>query len=307
MRKNSLSSKGLSLSQAKSISNICNQRSIEISNRIESCNVSSRSIKIGEEDYQEIKAIPLPSNLKDLILEKSSLHALQAFLMENIRAKDSLIKQEQMKVFNYEEVSPEYPKLKEAPYIESVDEDFGWAQLSTSEVNEFLEVDSYAAHIGQFIHKEGKLSNMRKELNGLKLLDFIEIESGKLTPVKIVPHHTSEELLGVYEDFAALHRKYEQRVNYYKAKVKNLTTMENSRIAKENALLSEDVEKINKQLLSDYKANYAEFTDKKNTAYQLFEENRQKQINEISKLRIEVPERFQPAIDSILKDMGTEE
>jgi len=307
MRKNSLSSKGLSLSQAKSISNICNQRSIEISNRIESCNVSSRSIKIGEEDYQEIKAIPLPSNLKDLILEKSSLHALQAFLMENIRAKDSLIKQEQMRVFNYEEVSPEYPKLKEAPYIESVDEDFGWAQLSTSEVNEFLEVDSYAAHIGQFIHKEGKLSNMRKELNGLKLLDFIEIESGKLTPVKIVPHHTSEELLEVYEDFAALHRKYEQRVNYYKAKVKNLTTMENSRIAKENALLSEDVEKINKQLLSDYKANYAEFTDKKNTAYQLFEENRQKQINEISKLRIEVPERFQPAIDSILKDMGTEE
>lgn len=307
MRKNSLSSKGLSLSQAKSISNICNQRSLEISNKIERCNVSSRTVKIGDEDFKQIEAIPLPKNLKDLILEKSSLHATQAFLMENIKAKDEIINKEKGEIFIYEGIQPEYPDLEVAPYIEHIDEEWGWGQLTNDEYNEYLEAESYAAHIGQFIHKDGKLSKMRSILNDLNLLDFIEIEVGKKTPVRIVPHHTSEELLEIYENLAGLHRQYEQKVNYYKAKVKNLKTLENARISKENSVLSENVEKNNRILLEGYRIKNSEFLNLKNTASQLFEEKRQVNINEFSKLRIEVPARFQSIIDDILKDIETKE
>ena len=307
MRKNSLSSKGLSLSQAKSISNICNQRSLEISNKIERCNVSSRTVKIGDEDFKQIEAIPLPKNLKDLILEKSSLHATQAFLMENIKAKDEIINKEKGGIFIYEGIQPEYPDLEVAPYIEHIDEEWGWGQLTNDEYNEYLEAESYAAHIGQFIHKDGKLSKMRSILNDLNLLDFIEIELGKKTPVRIVPHHTSEELLEIYENLAGLHRQYEQKVNYYKAKVKNLKTLENARISKENSVLSENVEKNNRILLDGYRIKNSEFLNLKNTASQLFEEKRQVNINEFSKLRIEVPARFQSIIDDILKDIETKE
>lgn len=307
MRKNSLATKGLSLSQAKSISNICNQRSLEISNKIERCNVSSRSVKIGEEDFKQIEAIPLPNNLTELLLEKSSLHATQAFLMENIKAKDQMIGSEKSAIFLFEEISPEYPKLNQAPYQELVDEEWGWEQLSSEEINEYLEADSYAAHIGQFIHKDGKLTKMRRTLNDLVLLDFIEIEAGKKTPVKITPHHTSEELLAIYENLAGLHRQYEQKVNYYKAKVKNLVTLENARISKENTLAGEQVEKENRLLLDEYRVKNSEYMDRKNTAHQAFEEKRQKAINEISKLRIEVPSRFQNVIDDILKGMETKE
>jgi hypothetical protein len=307
MRKNSLSSKGLSLSQAKSISNICNQRSLEISNKIERCNVSSRTVKIGDEDFKQIEAIPLPKNLKDLILEKSSLHATQAFLMENIKAKDEIINKEKGGIFIYEGIQPEYPDLEVAPYIEHIDEEWGWGQLTNDEYNEYLEAESYAAHIGQFIHKDGKLSKMRSILNDLNLLDFIEIEVGKKTPVRIVPHHTSEELLEIYENLAGLHRQYEQKVNYYKAKVKNLKTLENARISKENSVLSENVEKNNRILLDGYRIKNSEFLNLKNTASQLFEEKRQVNINEFSKLRIEVPARFQSIIDDILKDIETKE
>ena len=307
MRKNSLSSKGLSLSQAKSISNICNQRSLEISNKIERCNVSSRTVKIGDEDFKQIDAIPLPGNLKDLILEKSSLHATQAFLMENIKAKDEIINKEKGRIFIYEGIQPEYPDLEVAPYIDHVDEEWGWGQLTNDEYNEYLEAESYAAHIGQFIHKDGKLSKMRAILNDLNLLDFIEIEVGKKTPVRIVPHHTSEELLEIYENLAGLHRQYEQKVNYYKAKVKNLTTLENARISKENSVLSENAEKNNRILLDEYRIKNSEFLNLRNTASQLFEEKRQVNINEFSKLRIEVPARFQSIIDDILKHIETKE
>ena len=49
MGKHSLSSKGLSLSQAQSISNLCNQRSREITSKLNIVNNFSKVLKIGEE------------------------------------------------------------------------------------------------------------------------------------------------------------------------------------------------------------------------------------------------------------------
>ena len=165
MGKHSLSSKGLSLSQAQSISNLCNQRSRDISSKLSTVNNFSRHLQLGTDVYTETVGIPMPSNVVDLLLEKAELHSAQAFLMENIKAKDDLIKSIQREVFDYEEKVP-YPKrqaLEEFKVEPHKEEDWAWDQLSSSEYNEYLEAEAFASHVGQFIHKGGVLDKLRTE------------------------------------------------------------------------------------------------------------------------------------------------
>ncbi len=56
-------------------------------------------------------------------------------------------------------------------------------------------------------------------------LEFMEIETGKKTPLKVTIHHTPEQLLEIHEELAALHRGYEQKVNYFKSKVKAFVSL----------------------------------------------------------------------------------
>ena len=92
MRKNSLTpKKGLSLSQATSISNLCHQRATEIAAKLIAVNNLSKSVKIKSDEKIIVAGHKLPENTLDLLLEKSKLHACQAFLMVNIKAKDALL------------------------------------------------------------------------------------------------------------------------------------------------------------------------------------------------------------------------
>ena len=61
--KNSLSKTGLSLSQAQSISNLCNQTARDIQNQIDSINNVSKSLTIGDKTYTETVGNPIPVNI----------------------------------------------------------------------------------------------------------------------------------------------------------------------------------------------------------------------------------------------------
>ena len=180
---------------------------------------------------------------------------------------------------------------------------WGWDQLTTAEYNEYLEAEAYASHIGQFIHKGGKLDKLRAELPTIKTLEFMEIEVGKKTPMKVSVHHTSEQLLEIHEQLAALHREYEQKVNYFKAKVKNSVTTENARIAKERADIQAEVNEINSKQDVEYKNAYDKWAAEYRKASEEFEESRQKRIQEAANLKIDVAERFQPVVDMFLKQL----
>lgn len=301
--KNSLSSKGLSMSQAQSISNLCNQRAKEISNKLADVNNVSKTLVIDSKTYTETQGNPMPANVVELLTEKARLSATQAFLMENIKAKDELIKKIQYDEFEYNVDAPERPKTfkKDLPF--SIDENWGWDQLTTAEYNEYLEAEAYASHIGQFIHKGGKLDKLRAELPTIKTLEFMEIEVGKKTPMKVLIHHTSEQLLEIHEQLAALHREYEQKVNYFKAKVKNSVTTENARIAKERADIQAEVNEINSKQDVEYKNAYDKWAAEYRKASEEFEENRQKRIQEAANMKIDVAERFQPVIDMFLNKL----
>ena len=301
--KNSLASKGLSMSQAASISNLCNQRAKDITAQLADINNVEKTLTIGTETYVETQGNPIPANVVDLLTAKARLSATQAFLMENIKAKDELINSIKREKFQYEIEAPERPKIISEILPSEVDENFGWDTLTTSEYNEFLEAEAYASHIGQFIHKGGKLDRLRAELPTIKTLEFMEIEVGKKTPMKVSIHHTPEQLLTIHEELAALHRGYEQKVNYFKSKVKNTVTTENAKIQKERAAIQNRVNNENSDLANTYKLTYDKWAGEERKAQHEFEEKRQARIQDAVNLKIEVAERFQDLINEFLNQL----
>jgi len=305
MKKNSLSTKGLSMSQAQSISNLCNQRSRDITAKLSNINNYSRKLTINKREYIETTKNEIPSNIVSLLNEKASLHATQAFLMENIKAKDDIIQSIKNEKFDYSNIIPE-PEHPETHFLKPkplVDESWGWEQLSSGDYNMFLEAEAYAAHIGQFIHKGGTLDKLRTEIPTIKTLEFMEIEVGKKSPMLVEIHHTSEQLLKIHEELSSLHRGYEQKVNYFKSKIKNLVTSQNSYISQENAMQQSEINEKNKIILEDYSRTYKLWLADAQKATHDFESKRQKRIEEAILLKIDVDILFQPVVDIFLKQL----
>ena len=300
--KHSLATTGLSLSQAQSVSNLCNQRVRDIKDRLAAINNSSKTIMMDGHSYTQQSANPMPDNVIELLQEKARLSATQAFLMENIREKDNMLKAVRNKEFDYSNLaaSPERGELKYTNPIDEVGESWGWDQLTAAEYNEYLEVEAYASHIGQFIHKDGELDSLRKNLPRISELDWITIKDGERTPVMVNKHHTPEFLLALHEELAAMHREYEQRVNYFKAKVKNLTTAENARIARVNADEVATATSYNNTVWAEFETATKQWYAAEKQAKFEFQEQIETAINQIASLRIQVPARFQPVVDMFI-------
>lgn len=311
MRKNNLASTGLSISQAQSISNLCHQRAVEISNQLSSVNNYSKMIKIDDETHILQQALVLKDNVVNLLKEKAKLHATQAFLMENIKAKISLI--EDIKTEKADDTSsvvfPKEPQFISpvTNTLEDVTEEYGWEQLTAKELNEYRNAEAFSSHIGQYIHKGSILEGLRNELPNVPQIDWMEIEKGKKTPVTIKVHHTSEQLMEVHEKLAKLHREYNQKVNYYKAKVKNIVTQRNSEIAKHNADIYNDTATKNNAMQLEFQTKTKEANNKVESIRKEFEKERQKRINATANLKIEVDPIFQDTIDEFLNKIPNEE
>ena len=301
--KNSLASKGLSMSQAQSVSNLCNQRSKDITAQLADINNVEKTLVIGLDTYIETQGNPIPGNVVDLLTSKARYSATQAFFMENIKAKDELITKIKKEQFRYDVEAPIRPTTISKTIPTEVDEDFGWDTLTTAEYNEFIEAEAYASHIGQFIHKGGKLDRLRAELPTIKTLEFMEIEVGKKTPLKVSIHHNAQQLLTIHEELAALHRGYEQKVNYFKSKIKNATTAENAKIQKERGNIQAEVNQQNLEAANKYQLAYEQWVAEQRKAQHEFEEKRQARIQDAVNLKIEVAERFQGVINEFLDQL----
>ncbi len=298
--KNSLGKNGLSMSDAQSVSNLCNQRATDITNKFSNVNNVTKTLKIGSDTFTETPGNPLPEDTLSLLQEKSKLHAVQAFLMENLKAKENRLKEIKKRQFSYEVEVPKRERNEQATLLKEVDEAWGKEQLSLDEVNEYLSVEAEAAHIGQFIHKGSILDSLRKELPTIKTLEWITVKDGEKTPLIVEKHHTPEQLSQLHESLSAAHRNAEKRVNYFKAKIKNLVTIENARISKENSIEQNRVNVINQKINEEYNSAYSKWSGEYTEAMHLFESARNEEIQEVAALKIEVPLLFKPTIDMFL-------
>jgi len=293
-----LSTKGLSMSQAQSISNLCNQNALEIQRELESYNNCSKSIVIDKQSYVMQEPSVIPDNILEKLKFKGDLHACQAFLMEAIKGKDAKIERVQNTRPDFSHlVEPQRQYAPDYDLIHTVDESWGWSKLTDAEYSEYLQAEAMAAHLGQFIHKSGKLTQLRKELPNTPSIEWFEVEDGKKTPVKITKHHNSQDLLEIHEDIAEQHRQYEQRVNYFKAKVKNLVSDENARIQKENAdmaaIFMQEEEALSREYtlaMDAYKGEVLRLTME-------FNSQRELNVKSAAALRINVDPRFQDVIN----------
>jgi hypothetical protein len=296
-----LASKGLSMSQAQSISNLCNQNAQEIQRELDSYNNCSKSINISGQTYSLQDGLPIPGDILEKLKNKGDLHACQAFLMEAIKGKEAEIERIKDTRPDFSHLTaPERPIVPDYDIMYDVNESWGWSQLTDAEYSEYLQVEAMASHLGQFIHKNGKLSQLRKELPNTPSIEWFEVEDGKKTPVKVTKHHVSSALLGIHEDIAEAHRKYEQRVNYYKAKVKNLVSDENARIQKVNADKAAEFLKLEKQLMEEYQIAMDAYNGEILRLTMEFNSQRELDIKSAAALRINVDPRFQHVIDMFI-------
>jgi len=302
MKPINLSKTGLSMSQAESISNMCNQRATTLSRALMGLNNCEKSVKADGKEFTTQTGIPVPANIVDILKQIASLSACQGFLRENIKAKSALLDGVKMKRFDIESVErPVYPEYDTAEMLANVSEDYAWNLLTKGEYAEYLEAEAYAAHVGQFIHEGKPLDKLRKQLPEQAPTEWISIKGdGTKTPVTIKLHHTSEGLLKIHEELAELHRGYEQRVNYFKAKVHNLVTLENARIARINADAQAVIEKHNNLLAAEYETKLQAYNEQIRTLKAEFEAARQAEISEVAAYKISVDPRFQPVIDLFL-------
>ncbi len=301
-----LSTKGLSMSQATSISNLCFQRASEIENKLNKINNSTKKVKINDKEHVLQQGIEIYSTIEKMLIEKGQLHATQAFLMENIKEKERLIKEKQNEKFIYNIEAPVYPEFKSYKQTPLITESWAWAQLTNKNVAEYLEAESMASHIGQFIHKNGHLSTLRNELNDIKELEWI-MQPGKSEishPVTVSVHHNPEELLKIHEQLSSLHRKYEQIVNYYKAKIKNTVSIENGRISQENANKLSDIQKENELLTKKYQGEHSEYINTRNVKEKEFEANKFNEIKNLAALKIAIEPIFQTTINLFIDSLS---
>ena len=297
-----LAAKGLSMSQAQSISNLCNQNAQEIQREIESYNNCSKMISISGQSYLMQEGIVIPEDILDKLKTKGDLHATQAFLMEAIKSKES-------EIGRIRNLTPDtshltQPVRVEAPDYEiqyNVEESWGWSQLTDSEYSKYLQEEALASHLGQFIHKNGKLSELRRELPNISTLEWFEVEDGKKTPVKVTKHHHPSSLMELHEEVAELHRKHEQSVNFFKAKVKNLVSDENARIQKENANKAAEFLKLEKELNQNYQLAMDAYNGEVLRLTMEFNSQRELDIKAAAALRINVDPRFQDVIDLFIQ------
>ena len=132
MRKNSLASKGLSLSQAQSISNMCFQRAQEIDRSLNAVNNISKSITFDGNTLSIVEGNPLPhpSRVITMLTEKSQLHAAQAFLIENINAKTAMLNEIRSLDCGFNLPMPRRDHSLELNELDLVAESWGWEQLT---------------------------------------------------------------------------------------------------------------------------------------------------------------------------------
>ena len=129
-----LAKKGLSMSQAQTVSNLCNQNAIEIQRELESYNNCGKSINVDGQVYDLQEGIPIPNDILEKLKNKGDLHACQAFLMEAIKGKDTVIKLLRNETPNLSHlVQPQRVDAPDYEILDSQDESWGWSQLSDAE------------------------------------------------------------------------------------------------------------------------------------------------------------------------------
>lgn len=294
---NFLSKTGLSITQAQSASNLANQKAMSIKDDLDRWQIIKASVKLDGTVYVLNHGVELiNSEVKEMLMNISQLHAVQAFLMYNLKERQAMMKEIEYREFEfeYDVEQPIRPEPKESISIEEFN------PFSAKEQAEYLAVEAYAAHIGQFIHKDEQLDKYRKNFHAM--MDFDTRVIGEETlPVTKEEKVSKDALDALHEDLSKEHRKYNQRLNYFKAKSKNLLDKHSQQIYVENNAIQD----YNEGVFQAYNTERQLWNDKYNVAKakarNIFDAQVSSDLNKVSQLRITIPQEYKELIDELIE------
>jgi hypothetical protein len=291
-----LSNKGLSMSQATSISNSMNQRVSDIDATMSNWTTIQETILLKDKEIvNKVINLPETDEINSLLKEKQNLISAISWIMESVKVKNSYL--EQIKRNKYSEPVPVLENIEYISMFQPVDDEWGTAKLSQSEIEEFVIRVAESSVIGKFIHKGSILEKLRNESNISEYVSVKKIGKEEFITELTVSEGAFEELSSFHKELAEKHLESEKRVNYFKAKVQNLINEENQRIiqvnsenSRKNSLLKEEAKTRLDKLISEYNSKVSEF-----------EKENLKELSRVSKLRIVIPSKIQDTVNSYLK------
>ena len=221
-------------------------------------------------------------NLEEKCLEEGNLYALSAWLREAIKAKEALLKQVENDNFNIS-------LLNEVNYDKATSlltEDEVKYSLPINELAEYLAYEAKAAHIGKKVHPNGIFEQWFNMIKNTPKIQINEINKDYIVEFDQVVDE--KDLYQVYFTLQKEYREAEQKVNYYKAKIKNLLNERNQEINQKNRALQD---KLSQDL---------EIQNSKNLALQAEINNlRGQKLKEVSELKIIIPNELQKTLDYV--------
>lgn len=225
---------------------------------------------------------------KDLDLQ-SSLFTFNAWVREAIKYKDAL--QSKVTYTSFDDwlvmkdikITPPTPPKKDCDLTEE-DVINSWDMEKRMK---YLELETYAAHYGKFIHVNGAFNKARKDYYAALNTPIVTEGSGR----DIILFHRSStvEIDTVDQTFLELqaqHREFEKQLNQMKAEIKNSVNMS----------IKNNYNAYEKKML-DYNQQLLEYNSLYEKTYLQFETWKSEELAKISQLKIAIPERLKATFE----------
>jgi hypothetical protein len=301
---------GISMSEANHTANMINQINTAISARIINNNAVNEVITYEGNKVNILKGVK-DDELLSLCQKEGELFGLSAWLREAVKAKDTLLNvvrtcDEKELMVEEGDIIPEFdieqPKIERVKQPKNITESDVLGTFTIAERAEYFETEAIAAHIGKKIHANGKINEMRNEIlnfTPFRMHTFNGDHGKKDIPVERTLAYNADEINKIYFTLQTKHRDVESKLNWFKARIKNEI---NSMQAAENKAYTLAVGEIAKKYeleAVEFNAARKKYINDLQTMNARAAERRVLLTNEISKLKVVIPNRFDTLLEYV--------
>lgn len=292
------SKNGISSSQANHVANLIKEKNKVVEAELNNT-ASYREVLTKDGEKFTLKN-PIPVDLLNLSQKEGELYALSSWFREAIKARDTLL--------TYYKQCPgtEFGELPKTPVLQipekvnistpakATEADI-LATFSIKELAEYWTLEAKAAHIGKRIHKGGVVANIREQILANKdSVTSFTVMDGKHYPVTLSKVYDLTEVTEAFDKLQDIHRQYESKLNFYKAKIQNgITELDAKRQSEFKAAQEAENNKYNSELL-EYQGvmrQYQEAVAVQNAANEAARANK---LREVSAWKIAIPDELLP-------------
>jgi vacuolar-type H+-ATPase subunit H len=249
--------------------------------------------------------------LKDLANQEGNLYGLSAWLREAIKAKALLLTQvatmdslsllmpDETLIESFTERQPN--RIQPLRQLFVTEEDVLGA-FSIGERAEYYAVEAKAAHLGKKIHPNGVISRIRKDLQTERKVTFKQLPDGvgqKTYVVEHIPLYNPESVDDLFFELQSQHRSYEEKLNYFKARIKNEVTDAN---AKSQEVFTKAVRAAHdayELLIQEWQKDFVKAQTAQREQISLLEERRLQLTKHVAALKVVIPKEFEVVLETI--------